>query len=389
MQPIDNIKNNLPGAILSVCASGEGIQHYCSGMADVEKGIELTPEHIFQNGRITRTFTAAVALKLVESGLLDLEAPLELLANQHRLDSGRLRLIVDLYPYLKPVTLRELLNQTSGIPSYDETLAYQRAFFSKPKKVWQAESYLDLITGEKIRYRLGYTPSVRGIFSDSTTNYIIVSLLLEAATGQCVSQQMRGFFDAQGLSDTYYATHGVLEESLLPRLAHGYLPLSHPHAQAFKRAPVLTYNNNRELRVYDVTSAYNFNGLGGSASMGTTTDLIHAFGNLMRGKILTGSLKEMFNAVPVNPKVRLGQPQDYYGLGLYKTISKSHGEIVWNAGNSYGYGVMVAYSIERDIVFALALNVGRQVINLHNIEIVSAVLSNLLGDQKNGRSFLG
>jgi len=379
LQPLDNIKNNIPGAILSVSTSGNQVQHYCSGMANIEQAVELTPEHIFQNGRITRTFTAIIALKLVESGTLDLDAPLALLANEHHLDSGRLRLMVDLYPSLKPVRLRELLNHTSGIPSYDETMAYQRMFFAKPKKVWQAEGYLDLITGEKIRYRLGYEPPVRGVFSDSTTNYIIVSLLLEAATGQRVSQQMSAFFDSLGLNDSYYSSYGVLDTQLLPRLAHGYLPISHPHAEAFKRSPVLTYNNNRELRVYDVTQSYNFNGLGGSASMSTTTDLIHVFKNLMKGKILISSLKEMFNGVPVDPTVRLGQDQDYYGLGLYKTISKKYGEIVWNAGNTYGYGVLVVYSIDRDIAFVLAVNVGRHVVNVHNKSLVANVLDAVLG----------
>lgn len=378
MKAVDTIKYNLPGAILSVCESENKVQHFCSGIGDIQENLPFDADMLFQNGRITRMFTAAVVLKLVERGVLDLDAPIELLAHEHRLDSGRLQLIVNQYPYLKPLTLRELLNQTSGLSSYDQTARYQLMFFEKPKKVWQAEAYLDLITGEAIRYRLGYEPPIRGIYSESTTNYIIISLVLEAATGQKISQQMRLFFDSLGLHNTYYSSYGILDEQLLPKLAHGYIPVSHPWAETFRHLPVLTYNDNRELQVYDITNAYNFNGLAGSASMSTTTDLIHWMKALAKGKILTSSFKEMFRVVPVNPIASPNQDQEYYGLGVYKTISKCYGEIIWNAGNNFGYGVLIAYSVNKDITFALAVNVSRRIINLHNEGVVAEVLKEIL-----------
>ena len=373
---IDIIRHNLPGAILSVCSSGDKIRHYCSGMDDITKNSPMSPDHIFQNGRITRMFTAVIVLKLVEQKILPLDTPLDLLAQKHQLDNGRLRLIVNQYPFLKPITLRALLNHTSGLPAYDETLFYEEIFFAKPKKVWQAETYLDLITGKNVRYRLGYEPPVHGLFGDSTMNYIIVSLVLEAVTGQPVSQQMQAFFTTFQLNHTHYSRYGILDEKLLPQLMHGYLPISHPHAQAFRHLPTLIYNQNRELTVYDVTNAYNFNGLGGSASMSTTTDLIHFIKALVKGKLLTSGIRAMFDVVPVAPAA-YQEDQDYYGLGIYKTLTKRYGEIIWNAGNNYGYGVLVAYSVDRDIAFVLAINVSRKKINLHN-SLVGEVLEIVL-----------
>jgi len=377
LKPIDTIKHNLPGAILSVCERGNKIRHYCSGVGNIEENIPFDTNMLFQIGRITRSFTAAIVLKLVENGVLDLDAPMELLGQQHRLDGGRLRLIVNQYPYLKPLTLRELLNQTSGLPSYDQTIRYQQMFFEKPKKIWQAEGYLDLITGKEVRYRLGYKLPIRTVYSESTTNYIIVSLLLEAATGQRVSQQMRLFFDSLGLNNTFYSSHGVLDESLLPKLAHGYMPVSYPWAQAFRRLPVLTYNNNRELQVHDVTGAYNFNGLAGSAAMSTTTDLIHWMKSLVKSKVLISGFKEMFKVVPINAYGTSNEKQEFYGLGIHKTLSKRHGEIIWNAGNNFGYGALIAYSVDKDIAFALAINISRQFINLQNDKVVADVLAQL------------
>ena len=378
MRPIDILKYNLPGALLSVCKTGNNVRHYCAGYADIKFQILLSPKHIFQNGKITRMFTAAIILKRVEEGVLDLEASLASLSNKHRLDGGRLKLIVDLYPYLKPLTLRELLNQTSGLPAYDETISYQKTFTVKPQKVWQAESYLDLITGSNIRYRLGYQLPARGIFSDSATNYIIVGLVLEAATGNRSSEQMRELFDSLDLKSTYYLSHGILDEKLLPPLARGYVPGSHPYAGAFSHFPKLIYNGNRELQVCDVTAAYNVNGLAGSATLSSTTDLIRWMRILLNGHILKSSFKQMFNMVPVDPKASPNQDQDFYGLGVYKTRLQKWGDVIWNAGNNLGHGVLVAHMAERNITFALAINVSRKLINFHERTLVADLFKELL-----------
>jgi CubicO group peptidase (beta-lactamase class C family) len=375
---IDVIKHNLPAAIVTISESGNRIHHYCAGVANVSNNTPLTENYLFQNGKITRTFTAVGVLRLVEAGLVDLDAPLELIANRHRLDGGRLKIIIDLYPVLKPLTLRELLNQSSGLPAYDETISYQKIFFSNPKKIWQAENYLDLITEQEVRYRAGYELPLRGVFSDSATNYILVTLVLEAITGRKNSELMQELFMTLGLKNTFYLRYGAMDETIVPRLARGYLPLSHPHAQAFHYLPVLTYNHNRELRVYDVTTAYNLHGLGGSASVSNTTDLIHLMKMLVSGKILTSSFKEMFNVIPVNPKNGHHDEKTYFGLGIYKTVSRRYGEIIWNAGNSYGYGVLVAHSVDRDITFAFATNISRQYIYLQNKDIVSEVIQQIL-----------
>ncbi|ABX77233.1 serine hydrolase domain-containing protein [Coxiella burnetii] len=378
MQPINVIKHNLPGAILSVCKAGNRIHHYCSGYADIKTKESLSDKPIFPIGKITRFFTAAIILKRLEEGVVDLDATLAVLSHQHRLDGGRLKLLVDLYPYLKPLTLRELLNHTSGLPSYDETMAYQKMFMAKPNKVWQAEGYLDLITGSSVRYRLGYELPVRGIFSDSATNYIIAGFVLEAASGRKSSQQMRELFDLMDLKSTYYSSYGVLDKKLLPRLAHGYLPISHPYAVAFNHLPVQTYNENRELQAYDVTRAYNFNGLGGAAGLSTTTDLIRCLRALLEGRVLKSSFKQMFEVVPVDPKAGAREDQDYYGLGIYKTRLQRWGDIIWSAGNSFGYGVLVAHVMERNITFALAVNVSRKLIHFHEPTLVAEVFKEIL-----------
>lgn len=375
---IDVVEYNLPGVVLSVAAGDQPIQHVCAGLADVEKHVPMQANTLFQIGKITRFLTASLILKLVESHALTLDMPLAHLARQHNLDDGRLMLMIRQYPYLKPITLRELLNTTSGLPAYEKTERYLEMLFSKPKKVWQVEGYLDLITGQNLNYRADYQPIGRGSFGDSATNYIIAGLVVEAATGQRFSHAMRDFFFEVGLNDSFYSGYGVLDHLLLPKLARGYLPLSHPHAQAFQTLPVLRYNHNRELCVFDVTEEYNSNGLSGSAALSTTADLITALRALLRGNIVQTAVRDLFEGVSPHSTRKSRQDRELYGLGLYKTCSKQYGEIIWNAGNSYGYSVLLAHSIQKDITLCLAVNMSQQSFTVRSYGLVSDVLKSLL-----------
>lgn len=112
--------------------------------------------------------------------------------------------------------------------------------------------------------------------------------------------------------------------------------------------------------------------------MSTTTDLIHWIKALVKGKVLVSSFREMFKVVPVLSYGSSYEDQDFYGLGIHKTLSKRYGEIIWNAGNNFGYGALIAYSVDRDIAFALAVNVSRYMINIHSDGVVADVLAELL-----------
>lgn len=229
-----------------------------------------------------------------------------------------------------------------------------------------------------MQYRLGYELPIRGFFSDSATNYVIISFVLEAATGRKSSQQMKELFDFMDLKSTYYSSYGVLDKKLLPRLAHGYLPISHPYAVAFNHLPVEIYNENCELQVYDVTKAYNFNGLGGAAGLSTTSDLIQWLRSLLEGRVLKNGFKQMFSTVPVDVKSKSQRDQDFYGFGIYKTRLHRCGNVVWTAGNNFGYGVLVAHVIERNITFSLAINISRRLIHFHEPTLMAEIFQEIL-----------
>ena len=102
---MDSVENQLeavvatgvPGAV-AVAVGSQGRVEAAAGYADVAKGEALTVDHRFRIGSVTKIFVAALVLQLVAEGLLDLDG--------------------DAAPFVDDVTLRQLLNHTSGLQDW-------------------------------------------------------------------------------------------------------------------------------------------------------------------------------------------------------------------------------------------------------------------------------
>lgn len=377
MKKLDHKTYNAPGVLLSIREGGSGsVKHYVSGQSDVQKNISIAGQQLFRCGLITRIFTSAILLRLVDENAFDLDEPLEMLARSHQQDRGLLNILVTQYPLLKPISVRELLSNTSGLPAFDKSVAYNEIFLKKPRKIWQVENYLDVISDTSARYQYGYDPGMRGYFRDSSSNFMIASLVIEAVCGFPTAEMMRELFQEFSLNDTQYLSQGVMEKKLLSQMMHGYLPLSHPYADAFEKSASVTYNDSKELRAYDVTMGYTVNGMGNAATVSSSSDLIHWLDQLMNCKVVINNYKQLFSGVPIGRQTP--DHREYYCLGFYKTIQKSLGEIIWAAGNSLGYSSFLGHSVDKNITFALITNISREHFGLHSEGLVADMLNIVL-----------
>ena len=157
---------------------------------------------LFQMGSTSKSFCAAVILKLEAAGKLSLDDTI-----------GRW---LPQYPAWKDVSIRRLLNMTSGIPNYSETETISGAWVSEPTR--------DLTAGElvEIVYPAGANalPPSPG-YHYSNTNYILASMIAENAADRSYRDLVHEMvIDALGLDSTFYE-NGTYPESVVHRLAHG------------------------------------------------------------------------------------------------------------------------------------------------------------------------
>ena len=92
-----------PGLIVLVARGRTVLARRARGMASIELGVPLAPEHVLRIGSVTKQFAAAALLQLIDQGHAQLDDPLA-------------RFLPD-YPNGRAITLTQLLNHTSGIKS--------------------------------------------------------------------------------------------------------------------------------------------------------------------------------------------------------------------------------------------------------------------------------
>jgi D-alanyl-D-alanine carboxypeptidase len=154
------------------------------GLADLKL---IGADTLFQIGSNTKEFTAALILKLEAAGKLKLDDTIGKWLPQ--------------YPAWKDVTIRSLLQMTSPIPNYSETVAIgeiQAADIHHQFSDKDLIGFVDPGNGQ-------HFPPASGWFY-SNTNYILAALIIEAASGMNYEQALTTMIlEPLGLNDTFYA----------------------------------------------------------------------------------------------------------------------------------------------------------------------------------------
>jgi D-alanyl-D-alanine carboxypeptidase len=154
-------------------------------------------------GSTSKSFAAAVILKLEAAGTLSIDDPVGKWLPQ--------------YPAWKEVSIRRLLNMTSGIPNYSETQPIAR--------VWVSEPARDLTARELVEFAyptgVDDLPTSSG-YHYSNTNYILAGMIAAKAAGRSYRDLVHEMVIAAfGLDSTFYED-GTYPAAVMDRLAHGY-----------------------------------------------------------------------------------------------------------------------------------------------------------------------
>jgi CubicO group peptidase (beta-lactamase class C family) len=167
------------------------------GLADVENDVPVTAKTVHRIGSITKQFTSAAIMRLVEEGKLSLDDTLgKMLPNTPSAWRG--------------VTLRRLLNHTSGIRSY--TGAGPR-WLRRRREDMSPDSIVSIVRDDTLDFR----PGVR--WSYNNTGYVLLGMIIERASGKPYAKYLEDeFFRPLGLSQTYYCS----AQPIIKHRAQGY-----------------------------------------------------------------------------------------------------------------------------------------------------------------------
>jgi D-alanyl-D-alanine carboxypeptidase len=192
----------IPGALVGVWSPSAGDWQAALGTADLASGAPMRLDDHMRIGSIAKTMTATVILQLVDEGKLGLDQPL-----------ADFRPAV---PNAQAITIRQLLNMTSGLFDYGDDPALHRALDDHPEQPWTAEQLVEI----GLQHPPYFAPGQGWHYSN--TGYALLGLIAEQLTHKPLSQLFQErLFGPLDMSESLYPD---LASSALPApSARGYL----------------------------------------------------------------------------------------------------------------------------------------------------------------------
>ncbi|MBP9143325.1 MAG: serine hydrolase [Thermoanaerobaculia bacterium] len=186
-----------PGAAVLVKWKGEIVLRKGYGMAQMDLGVPVVPEQVFEIGSVTKQFTAAVVLRLAEQGRLSLSDPLT-------------EFLPDATFGGATITLEQLLAHTAGVPNYTDMPEWI------PR--WREDMNLETLMALFESKPLDFPPGT--LWSYSNSGYVLLGAVIEKVTGKSYEEVVESeLFAALGMTDSRY---GHQEEIVRGRVA-GYV----------------------------------------------------------------------------------------------------------------------------------------------------------------------
>ena len=303
-----------PGALAAVRVDRQA-WNGGAGIADLAKARPMRPQMRHRIGSITKTFVATTLLQLVDEGRLGLDDPVgQWLPGVLPADLGQ------------QVTVRMLLNHTSGIGNYTDALLSSLAGVVAVGTTTYTPAELVAIGVE-----LPVTGAPGEKHTYSNTNYILAGLLVARVTGNDPAAEVqRRILRPLRLTDTYFP---------------GAEPtIRGPHAGAYF-APL----GVRDFSTYGMTWAWT-----AGEMIATMADLNTFFRALLDGSLLSpATLAEMRTTVPFDPDVPAAGG---YGLGIYE-LPTPCGSLWGHDGAVIGQVTISLHSPDGARQSSLALNI--------------------------------
>lgn len=299
---LDSLRNvhNFKGLSAALYHPNQGLLKLVSGTSSGMKAIH--PEMEFGIGSHTKLFTAAAILKLSENKILQLDDPLfRWLSPMRYVDSS--------------ITIRQLLNHTSGIADYNDIPGYPDSILQDPNRIFQ--------TSELVRWIGPPVFQAGSNWSYSNSNYLLAGMICERASGLRFSKLIRdSILSALGLDSSFFD----VQETISGAIAN-------------------PWQNNRDIgnipRASLNSAAYS-----AGAMYSTSGEMIHWYQNLLSGKLLNkNSLNEMLRFVG----------SGNYGFGISRF--ELAGRLCYGHGGSIrGYTSFMAYDTMSQSIICVLIN---------------------------------
>ena len=308
------VQDGIPGVVVAI-SDPDGTWEGSAGMADLGRQTPMRTCHRTRIASVTKTFIAVAVLQLVDEGVVSLDDTV----------ADWLPEVADALPNARQVTVRQLLDHTSGVYNFLD-VQFVLDLFNRPTRTWTVQEGIDRALGKDASFAPGTD------WSYSNTNYLLLGRILEAAAGQPHATVLRDrLLDPLDLTDTTYAEDRFRFDGVV----HGYFDLMGDHV------------------LVDSTDTYANSVVGADGGMVSSARDLLVFGTALfaEGTLLSEAL-----VAELQPTVETGYDDfPHYGLGV-ELWDEGGIQAVGHGGHEFGYRTWLYHFEESDLTFVLWMN---------------------------------
>jgi D-alanyl-D-alanine carboxypeptidase len=327
---------DLPGSRSTIDAS--------AGTTTFGGSVPVRPDSVWQIGSNTKAFTSVLILQLEAEHRLSIDDPIARWLPQ--------------YPQWRDVTIRRLLNMTSGIATYDDEPAWYADYAADPHTDFSPERLVGYVVD---------APATSG-YSYSNTNYVLAEMIIERVTGHSYRDQLyRRIIEPLGLGDLHYRPD-VYPARLTDREPAGYF-FNH----VFPLPQLLGRDSSRDTLSWARAAG---------AIISTTHDLTRWERALYSGRLLPaqqqGELESLVSTATGQPidSTSATDPRGF-GLGIAQLTDPQLGTFWFYEGETLAFRVVHAYFPDSGLILAVGLNSGTESANDQIATLTKAVYGTL------------
>jgi D-alanyl-D-alanine carboxypeptidase len=300
LEDVVNQPEGPPGASALVKRRGR-VDFLKAGVANLDTGATYRRNDHFRIASTTKAFTGAVALILVDRGVLSLDSTIG-------------ELLPDLPAAWHAVTLRQLLQHTSGIPSYTKDPEYQQYLATHLTDTITPRGLLAFVADDPLAFPAG------SAYKYSNSDNIVIGLMAEAAFGHSYDKQ---------LHDLVFSKL-KLDRTSLPT----GLEIPEPYVRGYDNTPPSPPENLSEvINMKQVWAS--------GALISTAIDVTRFIRAYASGKLITRGLRrEQRSFIPGAAGEPPGPGQNSGGLALYRYRTDC-GTVLGHTGNFPGYTTLM------------------------------------------------
>jgi D-alanyl-D-alanine carboxypeptidase len=300
---------SIPAVSIAIARGGRTLIAKGYGLANVELDVRASPSTVYRIGSLTKQFTAAAIMRLVEAGKIGLDDPIEKYLPDYPVGGRR-------------ITIRHLLTHASGIKSYT---GLGPKFWDNSRLDYSHDKLMALFKDEPPDFQ----PGEKYLYNNS--GYYLLGVIIEKVTGESYGVHMKKtLFDPLGLHSTMYCDN----EPIVKQRAAGY------------QVTLDVVQNAAPLSMKPPFSA--------GALCSSVTDLVAWTSALMNGKVVSrASLDQMITPA----KLTDGKPTTYgFGLGIGDGAGDKRA--ISHGGGINGFASYMTYLPDREIVVVVLTNLG-------------------------------